>query len=76
MTILAPDTLGERTANCYELLGLAEEVQDEMIRFDAAFHRGGTALEAGDADAANDMVEVAARVADRLRQPRLLWRAR
>ena len=43
---------------------------------DAAFHRGGTALEAGDADAANDMVEVAARVADRLRQPRLLWRAR
>jgi DNA-binding SARP family transcriptional activator len=76
MTILAPDTLGERTANCYELLGLAEEVQDEIIRFDAAFHRGGTALEAGDADAANDMVEVAARVADRLRQPRLLWRAR
>ena len=47
-----------------------------MIRFDAAFHRGGTALEAGDADAANDMVEVAARVADRLRQPRFLWQAR
>ncbi len=76
MTILAPDTLHERTANCYELLGLAEEVQDDLVRFDAAFHRGGTALEAGDADAANDMVEVAARVADRLRQPRLLWRAR
>ena len=64
MTILAPDTLSERTANCYELLGLAEEVQDETIRFDAAFHRGGTALEAGDADAANDMVDVAARVAE------------
>ena len=29
MTILAPDTLQERTANCYELLGLAEEVQDD-----------------------------------------------
>jgi DNA-binding SARP family transcriptional activator len=76
MTILAPDTLSERTANCYELLGLAEEVQDETIRFDAAFHRGGTALEAGDAEAANDMVDLAARVAGRLRQPRFLWQAR
>ena len=76
MTILAPDTLSERTANCYELLGLAEEVQDDTIRFDAAFHRGGTALEAGDAEAANDMVELAARVAGSLRQPRFLWQAR
>ena len=76
MTILAPDTLSERTANCYELLGLAEEVQDDTIRFDAAFHRGGTALEAGDAEAANDMVDLAARVASSLRQPRFLWQAR
>ena len=76
MTILAPDTLSERTANCYELLGLAEEVQDDTIRFDAAFHRGGTALEAGDAEAANDMVELAARVAGSLHQPRFLWQAR
>jgi tetratricopeptide (TPR) repeat protein len=76
MTILAPDTLSERTANCYELLGLAEEIQDETLRFDAAFHRGGTALEAGDADAANDMVDLAARAASRLRQPRFLWQAR
>jgi tetratricopeptide (TPR) repeat protein len=76
MTILAPDTLRERTANCHELLGLAEEIQDDLIRFDAAFHRGGTALEAGDAEAAHDMVEAASRVADTLRQPRLLWRAR
>ncbi|MGH8977642.1 MAG: hypothetical protein ACRDV7_06170, partial [Acidimicrobiia bacterium] len=76
MTILAPDTLSERTANCYELLGLAEEIQDETLRFDAAFHRGGTALEAGDAEAANDMVDLAARTAGRLRQPRFLWQAR
>ena len=76
MTILAPDTLRERTANCHELLGLAEEVQDETLRFDAAFHRGGTALEAGDAEAANDMVDLAARVASSLGQPRLLWQAR
>jgi DNA-binding SARP family transcriptional activator/class 3 adenylate cyclase len=76
MTILAPDTVGERTANCYELLGLAEELQDDTLRFDAAFHRGGTALEAGDAEAAHEMVELAARVAGRLRQPRFLWQAR
>jgi hypothetical protein len=76
MTILAPDTLRERTANCHELLGLAEELQDDALRFDAAFHRGGTALEAGDAEAANDMVDVAARVASRLDQPRLRWQAR
>ena len=41
MTILAPDTLGERTANCHELLGLAEEVQDDVVRFDAAFIAAG-----------------------------------
>jgi class 3 adenylate cyclase len=76
MTILAADTLRERTANCYELLGLAEELQDDLLRFDAAFQRGGTALEAGDAEAAHDMVEVAVRIAGRLQQPRLLWRAR
>jgi len=75
MTISAPDTLSERIAECDELLKLAEELQDPAVRFQAAFQRGGTALESGDVAAANDMVDLAGEVVGELHQPSLAWQA-
>ncbi len=46
-----------------------------MLRFQAAFQRSGTAVEAGDIDAADQMVDMARDLASRLRQPSLLWQA-
>ncbi len=75
MTISAPDTLDERAAECAELLELAEDLEDPVLRFHAAFQRSGTAVEAGDIDGADAMVDVASRLAEHLRQPDLLWQA-
>ena len=75
MTISAPDTLDERISECDELLRIAEEIRDPVIRFQAAFHRSGTAMEAGDVDAANEMVELAEGLAHDLRQPGLHWQS-
>jgi len=43
--------------------------------FQAAFQRGGTALESGDVAAANDMVNLAGEVVGELHQPSLAWQA-
>jgi class 3 adenylate cyclase/tetratricopeptide (TPR) repeat protein len=75
MTISAPDTLNERIGDCDELLDLAEELRDPAIRFQAAFQRGGTALESGDVAAANDMVDLAGEMVGELHQPSLAWQA-
>jgi hypothetical protein len=75
MTILAPDTLTERIAECDELLEIATRLQDPAIRFQAAFQRGTTALQSGDRAAANDMVDLAEELADELNQPSLAWQA-
>jgi hypothetical protein len=75
MTISAPDTLDERSAECGELLQLAEDLEDPVLRFQAAFQRSGTAVEAGDIDAADEMVRAASALAGGLRQPSLLWQA-
>jgi class 3 adenylate cyclase len=75
MTISAPDTLVERIGECAELLDIAEELQDPALRFQAAFQRGGTALESGDIAAADDMVDLAGEVVDELHQPSLAWQA-
>jgi class 3 adenylate cyclase/tetratricopeptide (TPR) repeat protein len=75
MTISAPDTLTERIGECDELLDVAEELQDPAIRFQAAFQRGGTALESGDIPAANEMVDLAAEQVGELHQPSLVWQA-
>ncbi|MGH9026789.1 MAG: BTAD domain-containing putative transcriptional regulator [Acidimicrobiia bacterium] len=75
MTIMAPDTLDERTSECEELMRLADDLGDPGIRFQAAFQWGGTAPEAGDVQSANEMVELAEAMASELRQPSLLWQA-
>jgi DNA-binding SARP family transcriptional activator len=75
MTIPAPDTLEERLAIGHELLSLAEELEDPTIRFDTAFSHSGTAWEAGDVGAINEMEELAGALAAELRQPRLVWQA-
>jgi hypothetical protein len=75
MTIASPDTVAERFAECDELLTIARDLRDPAVEFHAAFHRSGTALEAGDADAANEMVERAWQLAHDLNQPSLLFQA-
>jgi tetratricopeptide (TPR) repeat protein len=73
LTIGSPDTLAERVAECDELLAIAEELRDPAVKFQAAFHRSGTATEAGNLEAANAMVELAGQLADELNQPSLLF---
>jgi DNA-binding SARP family transcriptional activator len=73
LTIGSPDTLADRVAECDELLSIAERLRDPAIHFQAAFHRSGTAMEAGNVDAANAMVELAGRLAHELNQPSLLF---
>jgi tetratricopeptide (TPR) repeat protein len=75
MTISAPDTLDERIEETGELLEIAEELEDPVISFRAAFQRGGTALESGDIAAADAMVDRAGALAAELRQPSLVWQA-
>jgi predicted ATPase/DNA-binding SARP family transcriptional activator len=75
ITITAPDTLGERIANCKELLRLAEENGDPATRFRALWSRSATAVESGDFGVLDQIVEVGARLAAELRQPTFLWQA-
>jgi class 3 adenylate cyclase/tetratricopeptide (TPR) repeat protein len=74
LTISAPDTLTKRIAECHELARIADELQDPVIGFHAAF-QGGTALESGDFEGASEMVDRAGILAGELRQPRLVWQA-
>ncbi len=73
LTIGSPDTLAARVADCDELLAIAEEMHDPALEFQAAFHRSGTAMEAGNVEAANAMVERAGLLARELNQPSLLF---
>lgn len=73
MTIASPDTLAQRVAECDELLSIAEALHDPALEFQAAFHRSGTAMEAGNVEAASAMVELAGRLARELNQPSLLF---
>jgi DNA-binding SARP family transcriptional activator len=73
MTIGSPDTLAQRVADCDELLSIAEELRDPALKFQAAFHRSGTAMEDGNVEAANAMVELAGQLAKELNQPSLLF---
>jgi class 3 adenylate cyclase len=75
MTISAPDTITDRNTECHELLDIADELQDPAIRLQAAFNRGGTALESGDIEDAMEMVERTRDLARELRQPRVFWLA-
>ncbi|MDQ1465741.1 MAG: hypothetical protein QOH10_156, partial [Actinomycetota bacterium] len=75
MTVAAPGTLAERIANCDELLKIANEVDDPAVQFQAAWSRSPTAVESGDVDAVDEMVEVASGLAAELRQPTMLWQA-
>lgn len=75
MAISAPDTVQVRRVESLELLRIADQLEDDTVRFQAAFHASGTAHEAGDVDAAHDLVALAGVVACRLGQPNLLWLA-
>jgi hypothetical protein len=75
MTILVPETLDERWQQSGEFLQVARDLGDPALLFDAAFVRGGTAWEAGDAEEADRMEELATTLAHDLREPRLIWQA-
>jgi tetratricopeptide (TPR) repeat protein len=73
VTIVSPQTLEERRSNAAELNQLATELVDDDLRFWAAAHLSGTLHELGDIDGAYAMVDLAERLATRLREPALAW---
>ena len=71
MTILAPDTLEERSKLLDEVRDIADELGDPAISFDNAFVHGSTGWESGDIARINGMQEMAGALAAELQQP--LW---
>jgi class 3 adenylate cyclase len=74
-TIYTPATLDERLANTAELVDLAEQIGDPMMRCRAAFVRCRCVLEAGDTETANRSVDIGEALARDLGQPPLMWLA-
>jgi hypothetical protein len=73
MTISTPDTLARRSAECNELLTIAENLHDPTLEFYAAFHGSGTAMEGGRVEDAAAMVDRAGELAQQLNRPSLLF---
>lgn len=73
VTLLAPRTLAERTANADEALAVAPLVGDPIAEFFAFHWRAGAAMEAGEFAEAAEWMAKEREVARRLRQPTTLW---
>jgi DNA-binding SARP family transcriptional activator len=73
VTLLAPETLGERQANTVEAVAVAERLSDPLVRFYAYHWRAYACIEAGDILAARSWAAREQDIADRFRQPTSLW---
>jgi DNA-binding SARP family transcriptional activator len=76
VTLLAPETHGERCANAIEAVGAAERLDDPIAAFFAYHWRGYASIEAGDVADARSWLAREREIADRFRQPTTLWLAR
>jgi len=74
-TIWAPTALAERRANVDELLELAEQLDDPVVRYWARVNDMDVCGEAGDVSGARAALEQCTRIAARVGQPTLQWSA-
>ena len=76
VTLLAPETLAERSANTVDAVAVAERLEDPLVRFFAYHWRSYACIEAGDIAGARSWAARERELADRFRQPTTLWLAR
>jgi hypothetical protein len=75
VTLLAPETLAERTANTLEAVAVVDRLSDPLARFYAYHWRLYVCLEAGDIAAARSWAARERDIADQFRQPTTMWLA-
>ncbi len=73
VTLLAPDTYGERSANAVEALAAADQLTDPLARFFAYHWAGYACVEAGDIERARSWMAREREIAEQFRQPITLW---
>jgi tetratricopeptide (TPR) repeat protein len=73
IAIAAPETLNERLGEAEELVALADELDDPMLRYWAHVWRGMDALDVGDFETASRGREVQEEIADATGQPMFRW---
>lgn len=71
--IAAPETLRERRAEAEELIALADEIDDPMLRYWAHVWRAMNALDGGDFEAAARDRKVLEEIAESIEQPIFRW---
>ncbi len=75
VTLLAPETLPERSANTVDAVAVAERLDDPVDRFFAYHWRSYACIEEGDIAGARSWAARERELADRFRQPTTLWLA-
>jgi DNA-binding SARP family transcriptional activator len=73
VTLLAPETLAARQANTVEAVAVADGLSDPQLRFFAYHWRAYACIEAGDIVGARSWAAREQDIADRFRQPTMLW---
>ena len=73
IAIAAPETLTERLAEAEEVIALADELDDTMLRYWAAVWRGMDALETGDLETAARGRKVQEEITEETGQPMFRW---
>jgi class 3 adenylate cyclase/tetratricopeptide (TPR) repeat protein len=73
IAIAAPQTLTQRLAETEEVIALADEIDDTLLRYWASVFQGLLALDVGDFDTAARGREVQEAIAEETGQPMFLW---
>jgi len=73
IAIAAPQTLGERLAETEEVIALADEIDDTLLRYWASVFQGLNALDCGDFETAARGRAVQESIAEETGQPMFLW---
>jgi len=76
VTLLAPETVVERQANTVEAVAVAERLTDPLARFFAYHWRAYVGIESGDILSARSWSAREREIAERYRQPTMLWLTR
>jgi class 3 adenylate cyclase/tetratricopeptide (TPR) repeat protein len=73
IAIAAPQTLGERLVETEEVIALADEIDDTLLRYWASVFQGLNALDRGDFETAASGRAVQEAIAEETGQPMFLW---